>query len=367
MTSTSAALASALVAATSGAVDAPATIVDRQETPAMFVGDYHGCGYYRIKLPARVVGGRVSDWLDVRGAPDGTREYYGLGPTQLFQRPAVPALLDAVAEITRLGGNAWVEIDDDVWALSYQNAAAVGWPRPAQQCAAQAIRQAAGVTVSTAPLAGIVSKWNKNVAVIPNAVDPADFPQRVVRDPDIVRVGWFGSYTHGTDLTLALSALVSVARRPGVELHFGGYDPLAGRSRDPRETGWREQDGVRYYYHGWADEMRQHYTNIAALDVAVAPLTSVAFNESKSAIKWIEHSMVGTPMVLSRARPYADAVRHGETGFLAKTPADFYKYLTLLVTNRQLREDIGRAAYREVSTRHTIQARANLWREVLCP
>jgi len=349
-------------------LDAPALLVDQQATPAMFLGDHHGCGYYRIRLPARVVGGRVSDWLDVRGRPDGRREYAGLGPVNLFQRPSVPALRDAVAEINAIGARAWVEIDDDVWALSYQNAAAVGWPRQAQQCAAQAIRAAAGVTVSTEPLAGIVSRWNRNVVVIPNAVDPADFPAfvRGARDPEIIRVGYFGSYTHSEDIKLALSAMLAVARRPGVELHFGGFDPLAGRSRDPRVTEWREYDGLRYRYHGWATDLREHYANIASLDVAVGPLTRVSFNESKSAIKWIEHAMCGTAMVLSAARPYVDAVRHGETGLLAKTPADFYKYLTLLATKPELRQSIGQAAFAEVSTRHTIQARAAQWREVLC-
>lgn len=367
MPTTSAALASALTVATSGALDAPATIVDQQETPALFLGDRSGCGYYRIRLPARIVGGRISDYLDIRGAPDGTREYYGLGLVNLFQRPAVPALAAAVAEINRIGGHAWVEIDDDVWGLSYQNAASWGWPRAAQKCAAQAIKAAAGVTVSTAPLAGVVSKWHKNVVVIPNAVDPRDFPALVERDPDRVRVGWFGSYTHGEDLKLALPALVSVARRPGVELHFGGYDPLAARPRDPRLSEWREYDGLRYYYHGWADDLRQHYRNIAALDVAIAPLTRNTFNESKSAIKWIEHSMVGTAMVLSAVRPYADAVRHGETGLLAQTPADFYKYLRLLVTQPDWRRALAEAAYQEVTARHTLAARAQAWREVLCP
>lgn len=347
--------------------ESSAVLVDRHDTPALFVGDYSGCGYYRVRLPARVVGGRVSDWLDVRGRPDGRREYAGLGPVNLFQRPSVPALRDAVAELNQIGARAWVEIDDDVWALSYQNAAAVGWPRQAQQCAAQAIRAAAGVTVSTEPLAGIVSRWNRNVVVIPNAVDPADFPPSVARDPDIVRVGYFGSYTHGEDIKLALSALLAVARRPGIELHFGGFDPLAGRSLDPRVSEWREYDGLRYRYHGWATDLREHYANIASLDVAIAPLVRNTFNESKSAVKWLEHSLCGTAMVLSAARPYVDAVRHGETGFLAKTPADFYKYLTLLVTKPELRQSIGQAAFREVSARHTILARAAQWREVLCP
>jgi len=351
------------------ALNRPPGLSAQIDTPVTFVADWDGCGWYRCQLPARVIGAQVRDRLDVVRDPLNPDRIVGCTGLStrgnLFQRPATAELVEAMYRLQQMGARVVVECDDDTWALDRRhNHAARYWTREACGLLALAIRRADAVTVSTAPLASTVGKWNRNVSVIHNAVDPADFGPRP--EPDgLLRVGFAGTATHHADLRLALPALLDAARRPDVQLCFFGYDPLAPwASPYVSERRWLASGGW-YQYTGWATDMREHYRNIATLDVAVAPLVDTAFNRAKSAVKFLEHSASGTPMVCSAVRPYQDIVTHGETGFLARTPADFAKYLNVLIRDSTLRERIGQAARKDVHARNTIAHRAAQWRQVL--
>lgn len=345
-------------------VETPVRLVDRVTHPVFCAADQGGCGWYRCLLPARVVGGEVRYALEVtrHTLTQRTVAYHGIGPVTVLQRPAEPAVGQVARDLRSAGARVLVELDDNVAAMSYQNPLIRGWTKERVRALHGAIRVAHGMTVSTVPLAESLRHLNREIAVIPNAIDPIDFAPRAHPDDGVVRLGWAGSLTHVDDLKVALPALLDAARLPGVELHFFGYDPFAGH---PATPGRRVHQGISYSYHGWAADLREHYARIACLDVAVAPLVPNAFNESKSAIKWLEHAFYGTAMVLSAARPYRDVVQHGETGLLARTPAEFGKYLKLLVGNAGVRREIGEAARAEVLANHLLVHRAPLWREAV--
>jgi len=351
------------------ALDRPPGLSARIDVPLLLVADRTGCGFYRCQLPARAIGAQVRDRLDVVRDPldpDRIVGCTGLSTRgNLFQRPASTDLVDAIHTLQGLGMRAVLEVDDDVWSLDRRhNHAARHWTREACALLALAIKRAAAVTVSTEPLAETVRRWNRNVHVIPNAIDPADFAPRTAAD-GLLRVGFFGTATHHADLKPVLPVLLDVARRPGVRLLFCGFDPFAPYA-DPYRSELRHlPTGQPYEYSGWATDMAQHYRNIARLDIAVAPLLDTAFNRAKSGVKFLEAAAHGTPMVCAAVRPYQDTVRHGETGFLARTPADFAKYLNVLIRDGALRRRIGQAAREDVHARHTIAHRAVQWRAVL--
>jgi len=351
------------------ALNRPPGLSAQLDAPVLFAGDFDGCGWYRCLLPARVIGAQVRDRLDVVRDPLDPARIVGCAGLStrgnLFQRPATAELVEAMYLLQKMGARVVVECDDDTWSLDRRhNHAARYWTREACALLALAIRRADAVTVSTEPLALTVSKWNRNVSVIPNAIDPADFAPRTAED-GLLRVGFAGTATHHADLRLALPALLDAARRPDVQLCFFGYDPLAPWASPYVSERRRLASGGWYQYTGWATDMREHYRNIATLDIAVAPLVDTAFNRAKSAVKFLEHSASGTPMVCSAVRPYQDTVQHGETGFLAKTPADFGKYLNVLIRDSAVRERIGQAAQQTVHAQHTIAHRAQQWRQVL--
>jgi glycosyltransferase involved in cell wall biosynthesis len=83
--------------------------------------------------------------------------------------------------------------------------------------------------------------------------------------------------------------------------------------------------------------------------VNLAPLTpGSAFNEGKSAIKWLEAALVGTPTVASPTGPYRAAIDVGRTGLLADEPAEWVAALDRLLDDPLTARRMGDAARREV-------------------
>ncbi|PYS67443.1 MAG: hypothetical protein DMF69_23045 [Acidobacteria bacterium] len=93
--------------------------------------------------------------------------------------------------------------------------------------------------------------------------------------------------------------------------------------------------------HAW-----QHLPDLTRqVDVNLAPLTlDLDFNETKSAIKWLEAALVQVPTIASPSQPFRTVIRHGHNGMLADTADDWRNYLELLFSDEKLRHKIGEQA-----------------------
>ena len=177
--------------------------------------------------------------------------------------------------------------------------------------------------------------------LLPNAVGRV---QRRVSDAalgtrragDRFRVGYFsGSATHDEDWRVVEPVLVELLRsRPDIDLVLVGkvrpsaaLDAVGGRVRRLPYVGWTELPDM-----------------LRAVDVTVAPLAPNPFTEAKSAIKWLEAALVGTPTVASPSGPFRAAVEDGRTGFLASTPDEWSSALLRLAGDPGLRGAVGSAA-----------------------
>jgi hypothetical protein len=91
--------------------------------PVIIAADAYGCGWYRCVLPARAAGAEVREALTVHVDPfTGERlAFGGLGPVNIFQRPAEASLPDTIRTLRAGGREVWIELDDDISALDARN------------------------------------------------------------------------------------------------------------------------------------------------------------------------------------------------------------------------------------------------------
>lgn len=165
----------------------------------------------------------------------------------------------------------------------------------------------------------------------------SDFELYRPRRPGPVRVGYFsGTNTHNEDWAFVEPAIAELLRiRPQVELWIGGLldysrllDPFHARIVRLPLKPWAELPGF-----------------LRDLDVNLAPLEpGKIFNESKSAIKWLEAALVRTPTVASPSEPFREAIDDRRTGMLATSLEEWTRLLTKLVDDSALRHRIGHAA-----------------------
>ncbi len=212
-----------------------------------------------------------------------------------------------------------------------------------------------GALVSTEFLAARVRALGKPAWVVRNGLSAEMERQarEVGRDRDgtggRVMLGYLaGTATHDYDFGEIAGVVAGLMRRhPHVYLTVVGPVNVPGcleefgtRVRRCPLLAWRHLPGV-----------------LGNLDINLAPLDMLTlFNHAKSEVKWLEAAAVGVVTVASRTAGFSEAVRHGETGLLAGTPAEWERMLEDLVTQPELRARLGSAARREAEQRYTVKA-----------
>lgn len=186
----------------------------------------------------------------------------------------------------------------------------------------------------------------------------SDLALRRPRRAGPLRIGYFsGTNTHNEDWAAIEPAVLDVLRRhPDVELWLGGLlEPgpgvrALGRRlvRIPMKP-WFELPGV-----------------LRDLDVNLAPLTlGGRFNDAKSAIKWLEAALVGTPTIATPTAPFVEAIEDRMTGVLATTPSDWADHLSWLLEDDAARHRIGQNARRAALLRWSPDRQADCYLEIL--
>lgn len=274
----------------------------------------------------------------------------------VMQRPLHRHRYEMIRHLQEAGIAVVVELDDDFEMIHPDNQAY--WatrpnvnPDSNWQWLKKACKQADLVTCTTPALARRYARHGR-VEVIPNYLpDGMWFRDLGERDQSAVRIGWSGSVSsHPTDLQQTGGAINRVAREmPSVEVVNVGTGAGVAHHlgmRQVRASGWMD---ISIYPDA-----------IAQFHVGIVPLDLTPFNQAKSALKGLEYAAAGVPFVCTRTDPYRELLADG-IGRYADTPADWYREVRRLCSDRQMRHDLG-AEWREaVSERWRLSLHADRW------
>jgi glycosyltransferase involved in cell wall biosynthesis len=215
------------------------------------------------------------------------------------------------------------------------------------------------VTGSTG-LKQYLQEFNPNVLVFPNALDDRLWkltaPEPNNSDP--VVIGYQGGHNHAYDLEVVTPVLMDLIERykERIAFKFWGIAPPPPMRGLPNVE-WLDIGLVRYA------EFAAYFVQ-QKCDLFIAPLKDNPFNRCKSALKFLEYSALGAPGVYSRVTPYANAVRHGETGFLVSSMEEWDKALSSLIDDPALRLRLGTQAQTEVQVLRLLSQNAKNWAKI---
>jgi glycosyltransferase involved in cell wall biosynthesis len=218
------------------------------------------------------------------------------------------------------------------------------------------------ITVSTPFLYERMSKWNKNVRMFPNTVDVDAFTKHDHTEKKHVYVGWVGSTAHRSgDLQVMRGVLSQLATTQNANaqvryLHGGAHE---------KSPHFADEVGVPQELVDLLPLCEpQDYPKLLAMDIGIAPLRNMPFNEAKSEIKLLEYSASGIPWVASASSSYANLSATWGAGRIAHRPHQWLRHLRELVGSRQLRIEEGQRLY-ELSRTRDITHGISLWNEIL--
>ena len=278
-----------------------------------------------------------------------------------FRCPHTPVIAEFIAAARRLNKRVFFDIDDLVIDRKYVESIQYLQTIPTEERELyldgvrrmqQTLRLCNAAITTTNRLALELKAYVPEVFINPNVASEelvkislraAAGQER--KDRAAVVLGYFsGSITHNADLEMITPVLRQILREHSqARLLLGGLLTVPGEFA---EFGERVRIAP---FRPW----QQLPELIASVDINLVPLEPSIFNEAKSENKWVEAALVKVPTVASDLGPFAEVIKHHQTGFLCSTPQQWHSQLAELIKHEALRKDVAAAAQREALANYT--------------
>ena len=275
------------------------------------------------------------------------------------------------------------------------------------------LKIARNVTTTTSLFADEIKKLNKNVYVVPNAIDPSEkqFTPNLEKS-DRLRIGWLGGSSHLKDLEL-LNGVVGRLRSDGlldkVQFVLCGFDTKGThtiidhvtkeqktRPITPMESVWYKYEQIftdnyktispeykeflmkftqdeypnvanEPYRRVWTKPISTYASNYNLFDISLAPLEENIFNKVKSQLKVIEAGFHHKAIIAQNFGPYkidlTNTIQFGggfdltANGILidsTKNHKDWYSSIKKLIQNPEVVTALQENLYNTVKDLYSI-------------
>ena len=265
------------------------------------------------------------------------------------------------------------------------------------------------VTTTTSIFATEISKFNKNVFVLPNAINPNEPQFQAETLPsERLRFGWLGGSSHLHDLKLLDGTFNSLnPLKDKFSTYLCGFDTRGTvteinqqtgeqkqRPIKPEETVWaryeeiftgrynlvdekqkefllkyKEEDYISdtepFYTRIWTKPVTSYAANYRWFDVSLAPIKNHIFNRVKSQLKVIEAGFYKKAIIASNVGPYTIDLKHslkngeftdGNALLVDEVrSADWGKYMKKLINNPNFAYDLGQRLYETVKDTYDLR------------
>ena len=185
--------------------------------------------------------------------------------------------------------------------------------------------------VSNSYLRDYSSAFNKNVEILPTAIDVKKYPVKEHSQDYPIVIGWIGSGGAQQYLELLTDVFSKLYNKYKSKVYLEVVTSPAYRikletSLLVKHIDWR----LKYQY--------QYFLNF---DIGIMPIPDNARSRGKASYKALEYMASGIPVVASPVGMNNEVILNGDNGFLPKSNNDWYEVLCLLIEDHALREQIG--------------------------
>lgn len=301
------------------------------------LGDEGGCGFYRIKEPARVtrkLGIDVCYSFEIDVIADKNIETNMVEVLEvreetdliIIQRPVNNSMYALVEQAKRQGIATIVEIDDDFDTIHAQNTISpythlVDWE------GSEWVRKTAAIAdhviVSTPRLLKYAP--HKRATVLRNYVPESIFDIGPANLDNPV-LGWTGTtQTHPTDLQATKGQIGKLTAEWDIPFK------VVGDGKDVQNFLKLDED-TPFSATGWVSLQDYYQSIVNTFNIGIVPLELSPFNEAKSALKGLEFGALGIPFVASPTREY-ELLSMSGVGKIATGPTQWYKHINNWLLN----------------------------------
>lgn len=191
-------------------------------------------------------------------------------------------------------------------------------------------------------LADYALRFNRNVIVIPSAVETRNIPlKNHEAKSNVTVIGWTGG-----EVNLPYLQLLSPSVLPKLSVdHRIQLRILSSKTINI--------PSVEVKFIPWSLETQEK--EIALFDIGLMPLPANKYTEGKCGYKALQYMAAAVPPVCSDVGINRDIVEDGKDGFVVSSVDMFYGAIKTLIEDRALRQSMGTKARKKVEDHFSVQ------------
>ena len=317
--------------------------MDKKIKMLVIPSDRSGCGFYRSVNPHQYIAEHYNDEFDVDivyQMPNGDLEKFLSQYDLIHIHKQLDKNCQIMDMIKFLGIPVIIDVDDNFKLGEDHPMSLTAKKEKWHEPIINHLKKADCVTTTTPIFANLLKKYNKNVAVFPNAIDPKEEQFAVPKTPmgDRLRVGIICGSSHLKDLQL-LDGIAKQVNTDKVQFVLCGFDTRGNRTIYNQQTGekttrpilpeesvWCDYERIftdnyrtispehkdflmKYipnvddpftnesYRRMWTRDISKYATHYSNVDVLIAPLKENDFNVVKSQLKETECGFTHTAFI----------------------------------------------------------------------
>lgn len=212
------------------------------------------------------------------------------------------------------------------------------------QKTAEICRLSAHIMAGNPCLADYSRQFNDKVTIIPTTIDTEKY--QVVEkgaNPDIVTIGWSGSYSTVQHLDTIRGVLQELAKEERFHLRVIGTPNYELFDVNVEALKWKSETEIE---------------DLEKIDIGLMPLPDDQWSKGKCGLKALQYMALGIPTICSPVGVNSTIIQDGENGFLAGDKKEWIEKLKKLLYSSELRRKIGLAGRKTVEKEYSAKSQA---------
>lgn len=243
------------------------------------------------------------------------------------------------------------DFDDAIWLPNYSDVnAKVHWLK-AYWKVKYCMKWAHQLSVGNDYLADYARPMNQNITVIPTTIDLVNHHNIITNYNHLpIVIGWTGTQTTLRYLEELIPILAELEKDYDFIFRVISNEKPQFNLKSLDFVPWNKETEIK---------------DLATFQIGVMPLVEDQWSNGKCGFKALQYMALGIPTILSPVGVNTKIVKDGENGYLCSSPEEWKVRLIELLTDVELRKEIGQAGRKTIEEEYSVKANFEKYLEVL--
>lgn len=243
-----------------------------------------------------------------------------------------------------------LDFDDATWLPNYSEANSRFQILKAYWKVKYIIKWAGKVSAGNDYLAQFARQYNSNVQVIPTTIDTENHHNKISNPAaETLRIGWTGSHTTMHYLDELLPVLHRLNEKHTFIFRVISNEKPNWDLRNLEFVKWNKETEIE---------------DLSQIQIGVMPLKSDEWSSGKCGFKALQYMSCEIPTVLSAVGVNTQIVTNNLNGFICTGEDEWYEKLDELLTNINLRKQIGSLGRKRIEDAYSVKALTSTYKKL---